>query len=472
MGAALLSALWVVSAGPAAQAQEATGTLTIDMTKPGAAISPTLFGVFFEEINHAGDGGLYGELLQNRAFEDKASLLGWAPAPSLGGAAAVVSLDTTAPLSAQSPHSLRLDITNAGTMGAGVVNGGFWGVPVKMGEKYRFSFYARSAALRYSGTVRVRLEGAKRQVYAEAIVSGVDSTWKRFSGEMQARGTPVGAVDPSCKFVVLATAPGIVWMDGASLFGPTYKNRPNGLRSDLAQLTADLNPAFIRFPGGCFVEGDYLANAFRWKTTLGEPVLRPGHQSFWGYRSSDGLGYHDYLQMCEDLNALPLYVVNCGMSHHDTVPLIDLDPWIQDALDALDYANAPASNPWGKLRAEAGHKAPFNVRYVEVGNENGGPVYEERFARFQAAIKARYPSVNIIVNNWNGVPQTVPYDLVDDHIYTTANALAARADQYDSRSRQTKAKVYVGEIRGHAGSRAGQFAGRAGRSGVHDWLGA
>ena len=213
------------------------------------------------------------------------------------------------------------------------------------------------------------------------------------------------------------------------------------MRPDLAQTVANLRPSFVRFPGGCYVEGDKLANRFQWKTTLAPPLDRPGHENLWGYRSTDGLGYHEYLQWCEDMNAAPLFVVNVGMSHTDIVPLDKMGPYVQDALDAIEYARGDVTTPWGKRRAQNGHPAPFPLRLLEIGNENGGAAYEERFALFYDAIKRKYPDIQLIANT--PVKSRIP-DIIDEHYYDTAEFFARQAHRYDSYPR-TGPKVYVGE---------------------------
>ena len=202
-----------------------------------------------------------------------------------------------------------------------------------------------------------------------------------------------------------------------------------------------MKPAFVRFPGGCYVEGDKLANAFRWKDTIGDVAQRPGHWNLWGYRSTDGLGYHEYLQMCEDLGAEPLYVINCGMAHKDHVAMDQMGPWVQDALDAIEYANGPATSTWGSLRAKAGHPAPFNLKYLEIGNENGGPLYQERYRLFYDAIKARYPDIQLVAD----VRTTQrPTEILDEHYYNSPEFFIDNAGKYDKYDRKGP-KIYVGE---------------------------
>ena len=430
--AALLLAL------PAA-AQQQRATITVDAAKPGPKVSPLLYGIFFEEINHAGDGGIYAELVRNRAFEDRADAPdGWTLVAD-AGAAGTIALDTEKPLNPQSPRSLRL---RAGKGGVGVANSGYWGVPAKAGAVYRYSLWARRAPDFAGGGLTVRLEDAGgRPISSEGRVTGLAEDWKRFEGTVTAKGTAGDA-----RLVVRANAPGTVWLDVVSLFPrDTWKGRANGLRPDLARMVADLKPGFVRFPGGCFVEGDRLANAFRWKETIGDIASRPGHWNLWDYRSTDGLGYHEYLQWCEDLGAEPLFVINCGMSHQGNVPMDQLGPWVQDALDAIEYANGPVTSQWGGLRAKNGHPKPFNLKLLQIGNENGGPAYNERYARFYDAVKAKYPDVRIVANDWGGIPNSRPVELRDMHAYNTPEFFAARSRFFDTYDRKDP-KVYYGEF--------------------------
>ena len=241
----------------------------------------------------------------------------------------------------------------------------------------------------------------------------------------------------------MTSSPGTIWLDQVSLFPKkTLKGRPNGLRPDLAEMLAAMKPSFNRFPGGCYVEGNRLANAFRWKNSIGDLAERPGHWNLWGYRSTDGLGYYEYLQLCEDIGAEPLFVINCGMAHEDSVPNDKLGPWIQDALDAIEYANGPADSPWGSLRAKAGHPRPFKLKYMEIGNENGGPVYEDHYRQFHDAIKAKYPEMVLVANS---PVRSRPMDVLDEHYYDSPEFFMRNATRYDTYDRKKSPKIYVGE---------------------------
>ena len=266
-----------------------------------------------------------------------------------------------------------------------------------------------------------------------------------------------------------AAGKGTLWLDMVSLFPEkTWKDRPNGLRPDLAGMLAELKPAFVRFPGGCWVEGDTMKFAYRWKETIGDLAERRTQYNIWNYHATHGLGFHEYLQMCEDLGAEPLFVINCGMSHRENVPMDKMDEFVQDALDAIEYCNGPADSPWGSAAGGSGHPAPFHLKYMEIGNENGGPAYQERYALFYDAIKKRYPEMTLIAN----VPTDKrPADVVDEHYYSSPEFFIQQADRYDT-VRPQGAEDLRGRVRRDAGLRPGQPPGRGGRGGLHDRHGA
>ena len=430
--------------------------ITVDLSHPGAKISPTLYGIFFEEINHAGEGGLYAELIRNRSFGEQTE--GWT-LKSSGSAHATMTLDTANPLNDANKTSLRVDIAHA-TKNSPVAlqNEGFWGIAVKTGEKYNLSFYARATGFAPASestgpTLQVRLEGPNGKIYASQAITGIGPEWKRFTASFQSTGT-----EPKAHLALVASHPGVLWFQTVSLFPTnTWKGRPNGMRADIASMLVDLHPAFLRFPGGCYVEGgNYLRNAFRWKTTVTDIADRPGHlNDMWSYWSSDGLGYHEFLQLSEDLGAEPLFDVNVGMSHKEVEPMDHMDMWVQDALDAIEYANGPVTSKWGALRAKNGHPAPFNLKYMEIGNENAGPNYEARYPLFYKAIKEKYPYMILIANTL----VKSPMDIVDNHIYATPEQLRDAANTYDTWDRVSKPKVFEGEYANNNGVGFGSLKG-------------
>jgi alpha-L-arabinofuranosidase len=412
--------------------QAQTAHIDIDAAAQGTPVSPILYGIFFEEINHAGDGGLYAELVRNRSFEDADTPDAW----TLLGDGAKMAIDTANPLNPRNPRSLRWEIAGR----ASLVNEGYWGIAVQSGKRYRFTMYARCDG-QFRGALTVSLQSADGQVYAQRTLRGFGKDWKLFSATLTANGT-----DPKARLVLTANGDGALWLDMVSLMPvDTFKRRPNGLRADLAQMLVALKPSFVRFPGGCFVEGDRMQNALRWRDTLGDVAERPARWCVWNYTSTQGLGLHEYLLMCEDLGAEPMLVVNCGMAcqyrNGDHIPLDELDEWIEDALAAIEYAIGPPTSKWGALRAKNGHPEPFPLRFVSIGNENWGPIYEERYARFYDAIKARYPQIQLIAT---APVKSRPIDILDEHYYSTPEWFILNANLYDRYDR-TGPKILVGE---------------------------
>lgn len=434
------TALFMVSAvlrqsALSAETASPKATISVRVDQPGVKISPMLWGIFFEEINLAGDGGLYAELIRNRSLEDTDKPDHWTLVTA-GSAKGHMAVEAREPSSTFNRRCLRLTMAE-GQGFAGVANAGYFGIAVVKDAVYELSLAARVGE-GFAGPLVVRLENAEgSKVYAQGQIEGLAPEWKTFTLSLTAGGT-----DPKARLVIAASRPGTVWLDMVSLFPKnTWKGRPNGLRPELAEMLADLKPSFVRFPGGCWVEGNVLADASRWKRTIGDLADRWTQWNLWQYHSTNGLGFHEYLQMCEDLGAEPLFVINCGMSHRENVPMDQMAEWVQDALDAIEYANGPADSRWGALRAKAGHPAPFHLKYLEIGNENGGPAYQERYALFYDAVKARYPNIMLI----SDCPtEKRPSDIIDEHYYSSPEFFIANATKYDSYDRRGP-KIYVGE---------------------------
>lgn len=459
--------------------QAQTAVLNVDATRETVSVSPTLYGLFYEEINHAGEGGLYAELIQNRSFEDEAlpirnrrfgvngegERFGGHPAPgtipswyavNAKEAASRMEITSENLLNDVQKKALRWTVTQATPQAAAAIaNTGYWGIASVKGEKYTLSFWARSDE-RYKGKLVVGLQGKDSDAawYAKAKVKGaIGRQWKKYTVTFKAHAD----ADYS-RFVIAADAPGVLYLDMVSLFPSTFKNRPNGCRKDLADMLVDLNPKFLRFPGGCFVEGMSKETAYEWKRTVGPLEERPGHYNGnWHYPVTDGMGYHEYLQLAEDLGAEPLYVVNVGIwhggfEHHDSI-----GEYIQNALDAIEYANGDKHTKYGRMRIKNGHRKPFNMKYIEIGNENYQPNYREqsdhyaeRYIQFYNAIKSRYPEMQIIgnVESWGtdypSWRNEHPVDLLDEHYYRSPSWFAGKYHHYDSYDRNGP-KIYVGE---------------------------
>jgi alpha-L-arabinofuranosidase len=439
-----------------------SASLTVQVDKPGIKVSPTLYGIFFEEINHAGDGGLYAELVQNRSFENSDKPDCWTLVTD-GSAKGEIAIDKDNPMCKNNPRSLRLKMSSDGQGQVGVANDGYWGIAVEKNAQYDLSVALR-AGDGFTGPVTAALKNANgKKTYAQARIDNVDSQWKTYKVVLTSNAT-----DPKAQLVLSASRPGTLWMDMVSLFPhKTFKDRPNGMRLDLAAMLENLHPSFVRFPGGCWVEGETLDNAMRWKRTVGEPAQRRNQWNLWQYFSTNGLGFHEYLQLCEDLGAEPLLVINCGMSHQEQREqpknTDGVGEFVQDALDAIEYATGPADGKWGSLRAKAGHPAPFSLKYMEIGNENGGSAYNERYALFYDAIKAKYPQMNLIADLWRGKPKNRPIEIIDEHYYNTPDFFLKNANKYDSYDRKGP-KVYVGEYAVTKNTGRGSLRGAVGEA--------
>ncbi|HEY1663012.1 MAG TPA: alpha-L-arabinofuranosidase C-terminal domain-containing protein [Verrucomicrobiae bacterium] len=430
---------------------QSTATVSIQADQPGPVVSSNLFGIFFEEINFAGEGGIYAEMVRNRAFYSATNAYYWTLITH-GTAVGTMSVDATQPLNTNIVNSLKLTKTSGtGSVGAG--NAGFWGMNLQAGATYNLNFYAKSAS-GFAGPIVAQLENAAgTTVYAQASFNGLIGNWQKFSASLIPNTT-----DTNAQLVLSISQAATVWVDVVSLFpAATYNNRTNGLRADLVNMLSALHPSFLRYPGGNFIEGQNLTNAVRWKKTIGDISQRPGHlNDAWGYWSTDGFGYEEFLQFCEDMNMQPLYGINCGLAlgfngdTNNTVPASQLGPWVQDALDAIQYANGDTNTTWGAVRAANGHPAPFNLQYIEIGNENGGPYYNTDYGMFYNAIKSNYPSIHIIAPDWGGIPSSAPVEIEDQHYYASADTFDSFATMYDNYDRNGP-KVFIGEYAVTAG---------------------
>ncbi len=454
--AALVLALSPLLAG----AQPAV-TLSIQADKPGARISSTLWGIFFEDINFGADGGLYAELVKNRSFEFPDPWMGWTRLNQSAPPDAVSILDKD-PFAPANPHYLRL--TARGENWSGVGNEGFRGIGVRAQAKYRFSAFARSVD-RGDTVLRVALIGSNGALLAEEKVKGYGRDWSKRTATLRPNAT-----DAKARLQLVLEGSGSVDLDMVSLFPEeTWKGRPNGLRSDLVQMLADLKPGFMRFPGGCIVEGRTLQTRYQWKSTIGKLEDRRLIINRWNdefqhrptpdYYQSFGLGFFEFFQLCEDLGAEPLPILNCGMACQfnsgELVPLDQLQPYIQDALDLIEFANGEPSTPWGRKRAEMGHPRPFKMKWLGVGNEQWGPQYLERYAQFARALKAAHPEI-LLVSSAGPAPaddrfafawpklRELKADVVDEHCYARPDWFLDNTTRYDRYDRAGP-KVFMGE---------------------------
>lgn len=467
-----------------------SAVIKVDLAKPGPAINPQLYGIFLEEINHGVDGGLYAELIRNRAFEDARPPEGYefkngrwqnrqgfdsgfsrygyttngAPFWSLvqnGAAKGSIKLETTGGITEQSAYCLRLDVESVGKGRFGVANEGFFGIGIRQGEKYRLSFYARGE--KFGGPIFVRLENAKGEPLSdEAKVSGVAAGWKKFEHEFTATQT-----ENKARLAITLGGKGTVWLDFVSLFPKnTWKNQPNGLRADLAQMIYDLHPRFVRFPGGCVVEAATIETAYDWKLTVGPVEQRAERWGPWNYRRTQGMGLLEYFQLCEDLGAEPLYVgfagQTCIFREREHVPMEDMG-WVRDNfLDVIEYANGAADSKFGALRAKAGRANPFNLKLVEIGNENQGAEFQKRYEFIHSALKAKHPDLTYFADlSWTSREsmRDSKFDIEDQHYYNSPRWFATRFEEYDQRPRQLP-PLYLGEVAvttGEAGNLRGNL---------------
>lgn len=438
--------------------------ITIQLDQPGIRISPTLYGLFHEDWAYAADGGLYPEKVRNRSFLYPDVPKFWSLLRT-GSATAFMATDGANTLNPARERSLRLDVASLGTDGrAGVINQGYDGIALAKGASYNLTVFARVSA-DFAGPLLVRLESPDGSVAAEHPLTGVGPDWQKFTATLV---SPV--TEPRARLVVEARSTGSVWLGMVSLFPEdTWKNRPNGLRPDLMRLLDETRPAFLRFPGGSLVNtGSPATGGWPWKDTIGPIEQRRANLNVWqGYRRTWGLGFHEYLQMAEDLGAEPVFSIHAGTTHIEAPLMERMGPWVQSALDALEYANGPVTSRWGKLRAENGHPAPFNLRYLGIGNEEGGKEYQERFPLFFDAIKAKYPEVKIITSAGNIQSDFAGRkpDINDIHWYGHFDGAIDFSRSFDTyKNRDTAPRVFVGEFAVNDGNGRGNLRAALGEA--------
>jgi len=459
--AAIITTLIVSSPGPAT-AQSKPGII-VSVNKPIASVQPTMWGIFFEDINFGADGGIYAELVKNRSFEFSMPMMGWAVYQNKFNEGSVLVLNRQEENIAN-PRFVR--ITKNGVNDTlGLTNEGFRGMGIKKGLRYDFSVLCRQPT-----------PGLKLHIELLSA-AGIDIGNTTFSptasgNEWKKEAISFTATDTAWKgkLKIWFEGSGVIDLDMISLFpADTWKNRPGGMRADMIQLLADMKPGFIRFPGGCIVEGRDLAGRYQWKKTLGPVEERRlivnrwntefAHRPAPDYFQTFGLGFFEYFQLAEDIGAEPLPIINCGMACQfntaEVVPLNELDPYVQDALDLIEFANGDVNTQWGKVRASLGHPAPFNLKMMGVGNENWGPQYVERLKIFSKAIKEKYPNFRLVNSSGtdpdgdrfdylNGELRKMNADLIDEHYYRRPQWFLANASRYDNYPRNGS-KIFAGE---------------------------
>lgn len=454
--------------------------LTIQAGQPGKPISPDLMGVFFEDLNYAADGGLYAELIQNRSFEySPTEQPDWHPLKfwelqKRGDGDGSIGVADMRPIHRNNPHYAMLTVRSPGE-GVGITNSGFDGIALKAGENYHASFWAYQAFMGQMWgrgdnskpmPVTVRLESKSGDVLAETSIQIKGRAWTRFSAKLVSPRTVNNA-----KLVLLAHDSGGICLDMISLFPEkTFRNRPNGLRADLAQVIADIKPKFIRFPGGCLVHGQGIHQYYEWKDSIGPVEQRRSGRNLWGYDQTRGFGYFEFFQFCEDIGAKPLPVVTAGVccQHAGSSPgrgqeglsLDEMPTYIQDVLDLIEWANGPATSTWGAKRAAAGHPEPFGLKYIGIGNEDAiTPIFRERFKMIYEELKEKHPEIVAVGtvgpfaggsdfdNGWT-FARELKLPMVDEHYYVSPQWFWDNLDRYDTYLRGTT-KVYVGEYAAH-----------------------
>jgi alpha-L-arabinofuranosidase len=435
-------------------------TLEVHADRPGAKINPAMWGIFFEDINLGADGGLYAELVKNRSFEFPDPLMGWNKI-SPSNARGELSIQDENPFDPANPHYAR--IHSEGTAPFGLSNNGFRGMGLRKGEAYNFSAQVRNVS--GSPVLRLELYSADGELLDSATVKNISSDWKKCTATLHPRET-----DSKARLLVLVEGKGTLDIDMVSLFPEhTWRDRPGGLRADMVQLLADMKPGFLRFPGGCIVEGSVLDRRYQWKNTIGPIEDRKLLINRWNYEflhkptpdyfQSFGLGFFEFFQLCEDIGAQPLPILNCGMACQfnsgELVPLDKIDPFVQDALDLIEFANGPATSTWGAKRAAMGHPEPFNLKMMGVGNEQWGPQYIERLPLFIKAIKEKHPEIQLVSSagpspaddRYNFLwPKLVGLhaDIVDEHCYANPIWFLANSHRYDRYDRNGP-KIFMGE---------------------------
>ena len=449
---ALLLSSSAVSAAPV--------RLTVQVDQPGAKINPAMWGVFFEDINLGADGGLYAELVKNRGFEFPDPLMGWSKL-SPSKARGTLTIHTNEPFNSKNRHILRIESQGGDLFG--IANEGFRGIGVRSGGSYDFSAQIRKVS--GNPKLRVELYSFEGALLHSARLENFSADWKKVSTTLRPRLT-----DAKARLYLLVDGKGALDFDMVSLFPRAmWKNRPGGLRADMVQWLADLKPGFLRFPGGCIVEGSELDKRYQWKKTIGPIEEREVLINRWNYEflhrptpdyfQSFGLGFFEYFQLCEDLGAEPMPIVSCGLACQfnsgEACPLDQLEPYIQDALDLIEFANGAADTTWGAKRAELGHPAPFNLKMIGIGNENWQQPYIERYARFHAVLKEKHPGIQLISSAGPGPAddhfkfawpklRELKADIVDEHCYARPEWFFTNTHRFDNYDRKGP-KVFFGE---------------------------
>jgi len=457
----LWSAVIITALSAAAVSAQPQASLNVEVNRTKAAASPMLYGLMTEEINYSYDGGLYAELIRNRTFRsDWSGILNWYLIEK-GSSSAKLTVDNGDGPSAALHNSAKIEVTKADANSpAGVLNEGYWGMAVRPNTRYRGSFYARSSS---DSALPVRIALVADQsgdVLASTSVEVTGTAWKQYQFDLR---SGKAAASPENHFELTIARPATLWLQLVSLFPPTYHDRPNGNRIDIMEKLAAMRPAFLRFPGGNYLEGGRIDQRFDWKKMIGPLVGRPTHPTTWSYHSTDGMGLLEFLEWCEDLRMQPVLAVYAGYSLGGQVvkPGPDLDQYVQDAIEEIEYVTGGPETTWGAVRARDGHPAPFSLHYVEIGNEDNfdrARTYDGRYAQFYKAIKAKYPNLQVIAT----MPvKGITPDVIDDHYYKREQGMFEESKHYDATDRNGP-KIFVGEWATREGSPTPNFGAALG----------
>jgi alpha-L-arabinofuranosidase len=455
-------------------AQDANSTITVDVSRPGVPVADICRGQQIEEFNHQFEGGLYAQLINNPSFEElKNPIAQWYLLKNGDSAGKIFSQTTneTGMLNNNQQHCLKLEVSSTASGSVGLANGGYWGIKLENSTKYKVSFWAKTGK-DFKGTLKVQLESKDGTVYAQSTYFRPTSDWKHFTYDLFTKG--ITKINGDNRLVIYASSTGDVFFDVVTLMPPTWKNRPNGLRHDLAEKLAALELKYIQFPGGCTAESAGMDKCWNWKNSIGPLEQRAGDtRNRWSYKNDLYFGLDEYLQLCEDLGAEPVYVTSAGISEtpgskewYALCPLDQMQPIIADILDLLEYCNGSTSTKWGAKRAANGHPKPYNLKYIEIGNENGLETvneYNPRYSMIHDSILSRFPGIKIMYNgnrqkNVFSHTSGLPVDYTDEHFYLKdLSTLYNKYDSIDPACKKICVAEYASSIRGNGGDVTGNF---------------
>jgi alpha-L-arabinofuranosidase len=454
--------------------QTSISVCTVDVSEPGAAVAPVCRGQQIEEFNYQFQGGLYAQLINNPSFEElNDPIMNWTLIKSGSSAGKLTSQTSseTSMLNRNQEHCIKLEVTSVVSGSVGLANDGYWGIKLENNKKYKISFWAKKGQ-NFNGIIRAKLESSGGKVYAQSEGFKPTNSWQHFTCDLITSG--ISDVSGINRFVIYASTPGDLYFDVVTVMPPTWKNRPNGLRPDLAEKLDDLKFKYIQFPGGCTAESYTMSECWNWKNSIGPLEQRPGStRNRWLYKNDLYFGLDDYLQLCEDLGAEAVYTTSAGISEgeweerwYGICPLDKMQPIIDDILDLIEYCNGPENTSWGAKRAENGHPAAYNLKYIEIGNENGwetADLYSSRYSMIHDSILAHYPGMKIMYNgsrqeNIMSHTSGSPVDFVDEHFYLKdLSGLYNKYDSIDPACRKICVAEYASSVKGNGGDVIGNF---------------